>query len=49
MYRLNYQDYMRTINEFLIKSRVNEYLCKRAADLMRFRWEYNENTTIFGM
>lgn len=49
MYRLHYKDYMQATNDYLIRNRVNEHLCKRVANLLRFRWEYNENVSIFGI
>lgn len=48
-YRVNYKEYMRTVNMYLNRNRVDIDLCKRAANLLKFRWEYNENVKTFGM
>lgn len=47
-HRLNYKDYIRSMNVYLIKNQVNINLRKRVAQLLHFRWEYNENITILG-
>lgn len=47
-HRLNYKDYIRSMNAYLIKNQVNMNLRKRVEQLLHFRWEYNENVTILG-
>lgn len=46
--KMNYKDYIRSINMFLIKNQVTVNLRKSVENLLLFRWEYNENTTIIG-
>lgn len=48
-HRLNYRDYIRSMNAYLIKNQVDSNLRKRVANLLHFRWEYNENVTVLGI
>lgn len=47
-HRLNYKDYIRSMNAYLIKNQVDTNLRRRVANLLHFRWEYNENVTVLG-
>lgn len=47
-HRLNYKDYIKSMNLFLFKNQVNRALRQRVARLLTFRWEYNENVTVLG-